>query len=62
MLLIFAATFFLRYAYQNNWIGPIGRVAIATLVGAGLLVAGQRYLRRGWRRSSAGCALPRSAA
>ena len=50
VLLIFAATFFLRYAYQNNWIGPIGRVAIATLVGAGLLVAGQRYLRRGWRR------------
>ena len=28
LLFFLATTFFLRYAYQNNWIGPIGRVAI----------------------------------
>ena len=49
VLLIFAAAFFLRYAYQNNWIGPVGRVAIGALVGTALMVVGQRYQRRGWR-------------
>ena len=49
VLLVFATTFFLRYAYQNNWIGPVGRVAIGALVGAALVIAGQRYHMRGWR-------------
>lgn len=48
VLLIFAAAFFLRYAYQNNWIGPVGRVAIGALAGAALVVAGLRYQLRGW--------------
>ena len=34
VLLVFAAAFFLRYAYQNNWVGPVGRVAIGALLGA----------------------------
>jgi len=52
ILFLFSATFFLRYAYQNNWIGPVGRVAIGELVGAGLVIAGCRYLLAGWRRFS----------
>ena len=52
ILFLFSATFFLRYAYQNNWIGPVGRVAIGELVGAGLVIAGCRYLLSGWRRFS----------
>lgn len=47
VLFIFAAAFFLRYAYQNNWIGPVGRVTIGALVGAVLIAAGHRYHRRG---------------
>ena len=50
ILFLFSATFFLRYAYQNNWIGPIGRVAIGELFGAGLVISGCRYLMKGWRR------------
>jgi uncharacterized membrane protein len=52
VLLVFATAFFLRYAYQNNWIGPVGRVAIGALAGAALVIAGHRYHRRGWRISA----------
>lgn len=52
ILFLFSATFFLRYAYQNNWIGPVGRVAIGELVGSALVIAGCRYLFNGWRRFS----------
>ena len=48
-LLVLAAAFFLRYAYKNSWIGPMGRVTIGAITGAALLLAGQRYLRHGWR-------------
>ncbi len=46
---IFAAAFFLKYAYDNNWIGPVGRVAIGVFAGASLLVAGHRYFQHQWR-------------
>ncbi len=49
VLLVFGTAFFLRYAYENQWIGPIGRVAIGLLAGVGLTVAGWRYDRRRWR-------------
>ena len=52
LLFILATTFFLRYAYQNNWVGPMGRVAIGELFGAALVVAGWRYLLNGWTRFS----------
>ncbi len=52
LLFILATTFFLRYAYQNNWVGPMGRVAIGELLGAALVVAGWRYLLKGWTRFS----------
>lgn len=52
VLFLFSAAFFLRYAYQNNWIGPVGRVAIGELFGAGLIVAGVRYLHKGLTRFS----------
>ena len=52
LLFVLSAAFFLRYAYQNHWIGPVGRVAIGELVGAGLLGLGWNYFRRGWARFS----------
>jgi uncharacterized membrane protein len=48
----FSAAFFLRYAFQNNWIGPVGRVAIGEMVGVCLAVAGAFYFRRGLVRFS----------
>ncbi len=47
VLSIFTAAFFLKYAYENNWIGPVGRVAIGVLAGTALLLAGHRYYRQG---------------
>ena len=61
VLILFAAAFFLRYAFENNWIGPIGRVALAASAGLALVAAGYRYdRRRGWRLfaqmlTAAGC-------
>lgn len=47
VLSIFTAAFFLKYAYENNWIGPVGRVAIGVLAGTALMVVGHRYYRQG---------------
>ena len=50
VLIIFAAAFFVRYAFENNWIGPIGRVSLTAVAGLALVVAGWYYdRRRGWR-------------
>lgn len=49
VLLLFGSAFFLRYAYENQWIGPVGRVAIGVLAGAGLLLGGWKYHRQNWR-------------
>jgi uncharacterized membrane protein len=49
VLAFFSAAFFLKYAYDNNWIGPQGRVAVGALFGLALMVAGLRYFLSGWR-------------
>ena len=46
IVFIFAAAFFLKYAFDNNWIGELGRVAIGLVIGAGLCVAGLRQHRK----------------
>jgi uncharacterized membrane protein len=48
VLLLFATAFFLKYAFENNWIGELGRVSIGVAAGAVLCVAGWRVLRRGY--------------
>lgn len=52
--LLLAVGFFLKYAFDNDWIGPAGRVAIGLLFGTGLLVYSQFLLRRGYRYFSEG--------
>jgi len=49
VLLLFGTAFFLRYAYENQWVGPIGRVAVGLLAGLTLVAGGWRYHLRGWR-------------
>ncbi len=44
VILVMGIGFFLRYSIDKGWIAPAGRVALAILVGAGLLVAGIRLL------------------
>jgi len=41
--------FFLKLAFDKQWIGPAGRVSIAALVGITLLYLGERLRRRGMK-------------
>jgi len=54
--LIGAVTFFLKYAFDNNWIGPGGRVAIGVLLGAAMLPWSHWLLQRGYAYFSEGIA------
>ncbi len=49
MLLLFATAFFIKYAYDNEWVGELGRVAIGIAAGAGFCVAGYRAHRKSYR-------------
>ena len=49
VLLFFSTAFFIKYAFDNDWIGPLGRVSIGLLAGVGLCLAGARYHTRDWR-------------
>jgi len=51
-----AVAFFLKYAFDNNWVGPHGRIAIGLLFGASLLIWSDRLLRKGYRYFSEGIA------
>jgi uncharacterized membrane protein len=46
---LLGVAFFLKYAFDNNWIGPTGRVMVGVLFGLAFLVVGQmlrgKYLR-----------------
>ncbi|MGV3482913.1 MAG: DUF2339 domain-containing protein [Planctomycetaceae bacterium] len=52
LLFTFSAAFFLRYAFENNWIGPVGRVAIGEAAGIALVAAGAWYFYRSMPRLS----------
>ncbi len=46
LALIIGAAFFLKLAFDNNWIGPTGRVILGILGGLALLGAGEYWRRR----------------
>ena len=56
LALALAAAFFLKYAFDNNWIGPTGRVAIGLLVGSAMFPLSHWILGRGYRYFSEGIA------
>jgi uncharacterized membrane protein len=45
---MFAVGFFLKYAYEQRWIGPLGRVLIAGFSGLVALAVGELTRRRGY--------------
>jgi uncharacterized membrane protein len=49
VLILFATAFFLKYAFDNRWIGELGRVAIGVAFGLAMSLVGFRYHQRGWR-------------
>ena len=54
--LLFAVSYFLKLAFDNNWIGPSGRVGIGILLGALMLPWSQWLLARGYAYFSEGIA------
>ena len=61
LTLLIAAAFFLRYAFENEWIGPTGRVLIGLVSGLGLAGYGEwlaarkmRYFAEGMTALGAG--------
>ena len=47
---------FVKYAWDNNWVGPTGRVLIGAVFGLGLLALGIRLMRREYRPLGQGLA------
>ena len=45
----FGVAFFLKLAFENEWIGPAGRVLLGGLAGVGLLGFAERLRARGYR-------------
>ncbi|HWZ98768.1 MAG TPA: DUF2339 domain-containing protein [Candidatus Dormibacteraeota bacterium] len=52
--LLFAVSYFLKLAFENNWIGPSGRVAIGILLGAAMMPWSSWLLGRGYSYFSEG--------
>ena len=49
LLILFATAFFLKYAFDNRWIGEVGRVAIGIAAGVVMTSLGFKYFQRRWR-------------
>ncbi len=52
VLLLFATAFFVKYAFENQWVGPLGRVSMGVVAGLVLCLGGLWYHRRDWVRFS----------
>ena len=50
--ILIGISYFLKYAFENNWIGPAGRVAIGLLAGTALVIWSERFRSRGYRAFS----------
>jgi uncharacterized membrane protein len=46
LALFVSVSFFVKYALDNQWLGPSGRVILGLLFGIALLIAGERNIRR----------------
>jgi len=49
IVLILGVAFFLKYAFDNDWITESMRVGVGMVAGLGLAFAGDRFARRGYR-------------
>ena len=50
--LLIGVSYFLKFAFENNWIGPAGRVTIGLLAGIAVVVWSERFRSRGYRTFS----------
>lgn len=54
--MLFGIAFFLKYAFESNWVGPRARVGICVLLGAAFFPWSGRLLTKGYRYFSEGIA------
>ncbi len=47
VVMVLGVGYFLKYAFDQNWIGPVGRVAMAYAGGAACLAIGEHFRRKG---------------
>src|SRR5689334_3128476 len=52
--MLVGVSYFLKYAFDNNWIGAAGRVAIGLVCGIGIVVWSERFRIKGYRYFSYG--------
>ena len=48
LAVLIGMAWFLKFAIDNHWIGPLGRVLIGLIVGAGLVTWSERFRSRGY--------------
>lgn len=46
--LLIGATWFLKWAIDNHWVGPLGRILVGLVAGAGLVVWSENFRRKGF--------------
>jgi uncharacterized membrane protein len=46
---LIGASYFLKFAFENNWIGPTGRIAIGLIAGIAVVLWSERFRSRGYR-------------
>ena len=49
---LIGVSYFLKFAFDNNWIGPTGRVVIGLLAGVAVVIWSERFRSRGYRAFS----------
>ena len=50
--LLIGISYFLKFAFDNNWIGPAGRVTIGLLAGIGIVIWSERFRAKGYQAFS----------
>ena len=50
--LLIGISYFLKYAFDNNWIGPAGRVTIGILAGIAMVIWSERFRSKGYKAFS----------
>ena len=50
--LLIGVSYFLKFAFDDNWIGPAGRVSIGLLAGIGVVIWSERFRAKGYKAFS----------
>jgi len=49
---LIGVSYFLKFAFENNWIGPVGRVAIGLIAGIAIVFWSERFRSKGYQAFS----------